>query len=223
MDQYLTHYWSFDNEQMFDQIGTAHMTQGNLTTFINDRLGNSKSALALNGGWTQVAPGIYFDTPEFSLSVWVYPLQIGSFSRVIDFGNGQNADNIVFAFGHGGKAQPYLVILSGSSKLIAVISSKNLTMNEWQFLSVTFNRHYARIYSNGQLTADVFLNSSLPMTNRTKCYIGKSNWPNGIDYSFSYLDELKFYNKSLTQWEIVQIMNQNETSMNTFLYFLYYS
>ena len=73
-DQYLTHYWSFDNEQMLDQIGMAHMTQGILTKFVEDRFCNPNSALALNGGWTQVPPGVYFDTPEFT--IWVYVMLI---------------------------------------------------------------------------------------------------------------------------------------------------
>jgi hypothetical protein len=64
------------------------MTQGNATYFTLDRFGNQNSALALNGGWTHVPPGIYFDTPEFTISVLVYPQQAGYNSKVIDFGNG---------------------------------------------------------------------------------------------------------------------------------------
>ena len=57
-DQYLAHYWSFDNGQMLDQIGSSHLMQGNLTNFTMDRFGCSNSALALNGGWTQVPSGV---------------------------------------------------------------------------------------------------------------------------------------------------------------------
>ncbi len=71
-DQYLTHYWPICNCTMKDAIGTADMIQGNLTSFIADRYGKVNSALALNGGWAQVPSGIYFDTPEFTIAVWVY-------------------------------------------------------------------------------------------------------------------------------------------------------
>ena len=55
---------------MLDQIGTSHMTQGSLTSFIEDRFGNVNSALALNGGWTQIPSGSYFNTSEYSITVW---------------------------------------------------------------------------------------------------------------------------------------------------------
>jgi hypothetical protein len=77
--------WPICTGQMLDEIGLAHMTQGNLTSFTTDRFGNENSALALNGGWTQVPQSIYFDTPEFSISVWIYPQNAESWSRVVDF------------------------------------------------------------------------------------------------------------------------------------------
>jgi hypothetical protein len=60
-DQYLTHYWPISNGAMLDQIGKSHMTQGSstfFTFFTTDRFGNANSALALNGGWTQVPAGV---------------------------------------------------------------------------------------------------------------------------------------------------------------------
>jgi hypothetical protein len=69
--QYLTHYWPIENGTMKDVIASKDMTQGNATYFTSDRFGNENASLALNGGWTQVPPGIYFDTQEFTISVWV--------------------------------------------------------------------------------------------------------------------------------------------------------
>ncbi len=57
-DEYLTHYWPIENGTMLDAIGSAVMSQGNLTSFTTDRFGNENSALALNGGWTQLPPAI---------------------------------------------------------------------------------------------------------------------------------------------------------------------
>jgi hypothetical protein len=83
---------------MLDQIGSAHIMQGNLTKFAFDRFCNANSSLALNGGWAQIPSGIYFNSPEFTISVWVYPQQIGVWSRVIDMGNGINTDSIFISF-----------------------------------------------------------------------------------------------------------------------------
>ena len=221
-DQYLTHYWSFDNGQMLDQIGSSHMIQGNLTSFIQDRFGNINSAIALNGGWTQVPSGVYFDSTEFTISVWVYPRQIGNWSRIIDFGNGQRSDNIVLMFANEYNPQHVLRILKSSNYILnKLISSQNLTLNEWQFIVATFNGTNARLYLNGTLTADLNQNYNLPTLSRKYCFIGKSNWAiNG--YSSSYLDDLRFYNKSLSQEEILELVNhQNETSMRIYSYILF--
>ena len=93
---------------MKDEIATAHMIQGKFISFTLDRFGKSNSALALNGGWAQVPSGIYFDSPEFTISVWVYPQKVGDWSRIIDFGNGPLSDNIIFALSDGNSLKPIL-------------------------------------------------------------------------------------------------------------------
>jgi len=195
---------------MLDVICSSDMLQGSLTYFTSDRFGKQNSALALNRGWTQVPTGIYFNTPEFTFSVWVYPQQIGSWSRVIDFGNGAQSDNIFLSLSNGNYLLPIFQIWSKPALIFSEQSSQNLTLNSWQFIAVTFNVTIARIYLNGTLTAELKQYYTLPTLNRTNCFIGKSNWNDG--FSSSYLDDLRFYSKSFTQTELIQLMNQNSTS-----------
>jgi hypothetical protein len=211
---------------MKDVIGPADMTQGNLTSFVADRFGNKISALALNGGWTQVPPGIYFDTPEFTISVWIYPMNVSSWSKIIDFGNGQSADNIVLGLSYSNNLKPYFEFHSGSDNVFQATSSKPVTFNQWQFLTATFNQKNATVYLNGTCVAKTNASSFTQQINlsRSRCFIGKSNWASN-GYSFSYLDDLRFYNRSLTQEEIVELMNyyHNGTSLcflNTYTIFL---
>ncbi len=214
----MTNYWPISNGQMFDTVGAAHMTQGSSTYFTSDRFGNLYSALALNGGWTQVPPGIYFNTREFTISVWILPQQIGNWERVIDFGTGHSSNNIVLALSSYTVNNPALVIFSGSGPAAYVLSSKNLTLGRWQFLTATFDSLNASIYLNGTLTADYSYPYSLTSVTRSDCFVGKSNWAaaHGDGFSNSYLDDLRFYNKSLTQSEIIQLMNQNSISKKKF-------
>jgi hypothetical protein len=210
------HYWPICNGSMKDFIGLAGMTQqGNLTSFAQDRFGNVNSALALNGGWTQVPAGVYFDSIEFTISVWIYPMNVGYNSRIIDFGNGPGSNNIIVSFSDGNSLQPCFELFSGPSKEIATKSSKPIVLNQWQFLTATTNGTNARIYLNGTKVAELNFQSYIRPYNlfRSNCYIGKSAW-NADGYSNSFLDDLRFYNKSLTQEEILELMNfhQNETS-----------
>jgi hypothetical protein len=205
MDQYLTHYWPMCNGQMLDKIGTSHMTQGNLTNFDLDRFGKENSSLNLNGGWTQVPNGVYFDTNEFVITVWVKPRNVSAFARIIDFGNEQ-VDNVIFGFDSLNTFMPYVSLLSDDYS-----SSSVLSFDQWQFLAVSYNGTSLRIYKNDQIIMDMDgLSYQLPVILRNNCYIGKSNW-HGDGYSYSLLDDLRFYNKSLTQTEIIDLMNQNDT------------
>ena len=216
-DEYLTHYWPFSNATMTDSVDHADMHQGMNTKFVSDRFGCPNSALNLNGGWTYLTPGVYFNTSEFTISVWIYPQSVGSWSRVIDFGNGAFSDNIFLSQDSGSNFLPELCIYRGSNYIGSVRSSNSLALSQWQFLVATFNGTLMRIYVNGVLTESSNLLYILPSLVRINNYIGKSNW-NWDGFSSSYLDDLRFYNKSLTQAEIVQLMNSNS---NTFFVCLF--
>jgi hypothetical protein len=199
---------------MNDHVGSANMTQGNLTTFIVDRFGNQNSALALNGGWTQVPAGIYFDTPEFTISAWIMPQQVGSWARLIDFGNGPGQDAIVLSLDSSNNNRPFGYL---SPISLAIYSSSNVILNKWQLLTSTFDGLTLSIYINGTLfVSGIKANndSQMPRLNRTKNYLGKSNWVSD-GYSYSYIDDLRFYNKSLTQSQISELMLLNDDNNKT--------
>ena len=101
---------------MLDQIGTSHMTQGSLTSFIEDRFGNVNSALALNEGWTQVPSGSYFNTSAYSITVWVYPATSGTWARLIDFGNGDKIDNILISIDSGSNQKPCFQLFNSTAR-----------------------------------------------------------------------------------------------------------
>ena len=50
---------------------------------------------------------------------------------------------------------------------------------------------------------------TMPNKKRTKNLIGKSNMGNGDGVSWSYIDDLRFYNTSLNSSQLVYIRNLN--------------
>ena len=198
---------------MKDVIGASHMQQGSGTTFfVADRFGNPNSALALNGGWTYVPSGVFFNTIQFTITAWIYPQNIGFWSRLIDFGNGQTTDNVLLAFDAGNNTKPSFGVYSGGVIISQVISSQTISLNQWQFLSATYDGSTIKIYINGALTASaIFAYTPLSTMTRTKNYIGKSNW-NLDSVSSAYIDDLRFYNIRLSQTQIQNLMNQADTS-----------
>ena len=197
---------------MKDYIGTADMSQGSLTSFTTDRFGNANSALALNGGYTIVPSGVYFDSLGFTIAAWVYPQSVGSYSRILDFGNGPDTNNVVFSLSDDFSLKPYVYLYG-----VNYDASKTLILNTWQHLAVTFDANpyyngstYVSIYQNGLQIMRVSVSFTLPRINRINCYIGKSNWADccGNGYSRSYMDELRIYNTALSSSAILALYSQ---------------
>ena len=183
---------------MLDLAGNANMYKVSNTTFVADRFGIPYSALNLNGGYTKVPPGVYFDTGEFTITAWIYPLQLDYGAILIDFGNDPVADNLVFKLNKANTAVPALALFNSSNQLYNVESNVSLSTGKWQFLTGTFNGSILAVYINGTLTGSFRFDSyTLPKITRYYNFIGKSNRL-GNGFSSSYVDDLRFYNVCLS-------------------------
>ena len=58
------------------------------------------SHLWLNSGYVTAPPGVYFNG-DFSVSVWIKPINLGSWQRVFDFGNGPANNNVLMLTSSG--------------------------------------------------------------------------------------------------------------------------
>ena len=90
-------------------------------------------------------------------------------------------------------------------------SDQALSNATWQFLAATLNGSLGSLYINGALTRNQSINFTMPKVTRSYNYIGKSFSPSH-GYSWSFIDDLRFYNKSLSQSEILELMNKNDSS-----------
>jgi hypothetical protein len=110
---------------------------------------------------------------------------------------------------------PAVNLVIDSQNLIECISNKALLNATWQFLAATFNESMESLYINGALVCNKSINFTMPKITRSYNYIGKSFY-SSHGFSWSFMDDLRFYNKSLTKEEISELMNQNETTSNHF-------
>ena len=105
--------------------------------------------------------------------------------------------------------KPAFWIFIGNSGVGLYSYTTALTLYQWQMLTTTFDGKIMKIYINGILINNLGFNASMsPSLNRTSCYIGKS-WSITDGVSWSYLDDLRFYNKCLNQSDIITLMNSN--------------
>jgi len=191
---------------MIDFIGSSDMIQGQSTLFTTDRNGYSSNALALNGGYAYVPSGVFFNT-AFTVALWIYPVNLGRFSRILDFGTGGGfgggKDNIVFALTYFTNQRPYFYVNG-----VNYLASSTLTLNKWQHLVVTYDGSTIYMYKNGVSILNANANYTLTSINRSVCYIGKSNWNDS--YSDSIIDDLRIYATVLSNSSIIALMNQSK-------------
>jgi hypothetical protein len=141
----------------------------------------------------------------FSLEVWVCHKSLKSWSRIIDFGNGSGADNILLA--NSAKTNTLVFAVNrGSSVQERIEVADILIPGEWTHLAATIDASgNAKVYKDGQLlrSGTCHLPNSI---NRKNNYIGRSNW--SVDeYLDAQVSDLRIWNVARTQKDIQADMN----------------
>jgi hypothetical protein len=166
----------------------------------------------------------YVDMPDgfsdftggLTISVWGNPSSVASWSRFVDFGNGQSSDNIIFAR-NGASADLTYQVYSFDDAGAHVTASGALVLNTWQHLAVAQSGTTATIYTNG-LKATSGSTTYVPENvTRTINYIGRSNW--GADaYYGGMMDEVRIENVARSSnwvWACYMTMASN-TNLTTY-------
>jgi len=135
-----------------------------------------------------------------TIEAWVWYDAFQHWSRIIDLGNGATSDNIVFANALT-DTKLALSIYKGSSGHDFPSPSGVLEQGKWLHLAMTLDpAGNAVLYKNGDPVAA----SKVPFPNninRTKNYIGKSNWSCDKDFK-GKMAEVRFWNRVRTRAEI---------------------
>jgi hypothetical protein len=175
-----------------DTIGGAHMYNGYNVEFVNDRFGNPNSAIRFTEGYYQIPPGVYFNG-DFTISVWYKPINTLYSGTIMTFGN-IGSDNIQLI--NSDKLNFHIHVMNYYS---TIETSNRLTIGQWAHLGITSSENNCSFYINGLLivqTNDMYIPRNI---NRTSNYIGRS----GEYYNlWADLDDLRIYNRSMSQAEI---------------------
>lgn len=142
-------------------------------------------SIATNGGFTLVI-SVRFRGPA------------GFWERIIDFGNGMNNDNIVFAR-YAGNNTFGLSYRNGGT---ASDTEVGTITGGWQTIGIRYISGEKALFTG---TKSVVSNLTLTNKSLTTCYIGKSAWADA--YANIDIRELLMYDKALTDTEIDSVRN----------------
>ncbi len=141
---------------------------------------------------------------NITVTGWIYMKSCASWSRMMDFGNGPGASNIIIAATNGTTCQPVWALYNGSTALNGNLTDPHVvSTTQWVFLSGVASGTSDYLYVNGTDVASGTMSAALGTAVRGYDYIGKSNWS---DQLFNgYINDVRMYDRALSPSEIATL------------------
>jgi hypothetical protein len=158
--------------------------------------GGSKHALDFDGrsDFLKIPPDTYFNS-NFTFSTWLYKRSNNNWSRIFDFGNGPNINNVIIALSQGTSGKLSFHINNDFQNKSWTLEEPLVPLNEWTHITLRLTNQVGWVYFNGEFVKHIALQQPQNI-NRSINYIGRSNWPND-GYANMLLDEFTIYNVAL--------------------------
>jgi hypothetical protein len=215
----LVNYWpvTATSTPVFDLFTGQSMTSANPTR-VADRFSTSSGAIGVRDSttfWT-LPTAVYF-SGSFSVIGWLKVYTCLNNARFLDCATGPYADNIVFAYTTATNCQPYMNVFTGSTSQPRLLGSSVCPTNgSWVHLAISVTGTVAQGYMNGQPMLTNGNVNSPQSVSRTACFIGQSNfWASGDMWANADFDEIKFYNRGLSQSEVQYDFNSIRSFVGT--------
>jgi hypothetical protein len=177
------------------------------------------NALRFSGtpDYATLPSGVYF-SGNFTIECWVYPTDFTNWGRIIDFGNGPAAQNVLLGYTVNSTGRPGIYVQGG-----LVTASTAIPLNQWTHVAATLNGTTATMYIDGVVSGT----GTIPVpynTVRSNNYIGRSSWgPSSDPDASAIFDDLRIWSVARSTSEIQSMMNYgltgNETGLEVYFPF----
>jgi len=160
---------------------------------------NAHSTLLVSGSYLTLPPCVYF-YPDFTVSSWVFAHTNANGFILLDIGNGQYIDNIVFEVKANRK--PFLNVYDGSpiATPASVLGVRFVRTGEWVHLAVTYDGTNGKMYINGAEDKSTAITRVHTGVVRRACFIGTDQTKSVV--SDVSLSDLRIYERALSATEI---------------------
>ena len=194
-NNYLIHYWPFNGNYM-NVITKAYLFNGKNYGLVKDRFGRLSSSLYLSKGQLQ-APNDFYIYGDFTVTTWVKMYMLEGLIRFLTLST--PSCGVIISFTYNQNTGPYYRSLNGDQ-----VANTSLTIGKWQHLAFTSKGSNLSIYIDAIL---VYTGVTTPIGfgNQLNVFFGTD----GHIWTKAELDDIKIFNKSLSQTEIVQSSLEN--------------
>jgi hypothetical protein len=211
----LVGYWSFDDPADPGHDDSGNGNDGTLhgPTWTTDNFGG---ALNFDGvdDYVKVADDDSLDiTDRITLSAWVKPSDaIGSEFVVAKWG-GVKERKSSYGF-RLADANPRFFLSGGNVKTTKTFTDLIITENSWNHIAVTWDGNRMKAYLNGTASSQERLFTGLINATSEPVVIGyNADWGGGVggDYFDGTIDEVRIYNRALSDSEIMALVPEPST------------
>jgi len=194
-------YYPLDGDASDESINDNHGTVIGAVP-VTDRFGRSNCAFDFDGlnDYIRVPYNSIFDlTDALTAAAWVTVVDDGDIRIIIN--KGQTWD---FHFGYTGQL---CTDMPGSGPYFC--ASVAIVENAWHHAALTIGNDHYRLYFDGQLVADSLTTVTMP-TDDLDLHIGNNSPTPWDDAAYNgNIDEVRVYNRALTEEEIRTLYNEH--------------
>ena len=162
------------------------------------------NAIKLNGAepnrYVEMPSGIVSELSDFTIAGWVNPSVISTWSRIFDFGTGQNTN--MFLTPDAGGGMRFAITTSGGGGEQRINTTTILPTNTWSHVAVTKSGTTGTLWVNGEAvgTQPNLTLSPSALGETTRNWIGRSQYSDPL--LDAAVDDFRIYDRGLTAGEI---------------------
>lgn len=189
-----------DEYQRFT-FDNAEITTSGSVTYNSGTIGNA--AYFSNNAYATLNEGVVSSLNDFTISIWVKPSSVVTWSRIFDFGTG--TDKYMFLTPSNGEKTVFAITSGGAGSEQKITADIPFSAEKWTHIAITKSGNTAIMYADGE---EIGRNESMTISPSdlgvaTQNYIAKSQYND--PYFTGGIDDLRIYDYALGAEDISQL------------------